>query len=925
MGMIFNLFRLVVVALTASAILAGCGKDSPQALTASSKAFIAKGDYKAAVIQLRSALQQQPDYGEARYLLGTSLLEEGGHANAEKELRKALDLGYAPDLVYPALAKAMLRVGGAKDLVKEMAGKELGNPAAMADLKSTLALAYIGLGQRDDARSAVAAALKAQPGYAQARVAEAILAAMGNDLPTANRIVDEVLAQSPKLPDALSLKADLLLAQNDTAGGITLLKQVIESQPNNVQAHFNLASQLIQGQKYDEAQSAINAMKRAVPGDVRSSYLQALLAYRQGDAAKTRDAALQVLKVAPDHVPSIFLAGVADYRLGTFESAEDRFRKVLSRAPRSVEARSLLVATLLRMGKPERAKEALDPALKEGSKDPRLLRLAGEVAIANNDLAGAAQYYEQVSALDKGNATVRTRLGQVRLATGNVDQALSDLESASELDANLYQSDLALISAFLQRRELDKALEAAVVLEKKQPKNPMTYNVKGIIYLAKRDAKAARTNFEQALALKPDYLPAVRNLSGLDVVEKNPKAAKARYEALIVADPKNDGAMIGLAEILALTGAPATEVQATLERAVKANPASKSASITLINYQLRTGNNKAALDAAESASAANPDDVRLLDLLGLAQQANGAANQSIATFTKLARLRPDSPEPLFRLAAVHLASKNYDAAIGALRKAIALKPDQVNIRAELAMVQVAAGRSEAALAEMRAIQKDFPASAVGFSLQGDLHLSRKEYSAASSAYRQALKRQSSGPTTARLHASLSNEGKTSEATSLVAGWLKSNPNDVVLRTYLGDRSLAQKDYKGAMKYYQEVIGLQPQNAVVLNNLAWVADQLKDPAAIGYAERAFAAAPANPAIKDTYGWILYKKGDLKRSVELLTEAASTASKSVEIRLHLANALVASGDKAGARRELEAIVQMGPAPPQRAEAEDLLKKL
>lgn len=925
MRMTSTFSRVLVATLAAFVLLSGCGKQSPEALTASSKEYIAKGDYKAAVIQLRSALQQRPDYAEARYLLGTSLLEEGGYANAEKELRKALDLGYGPDLVYPPLAKTMLRMGETKGLVKEMAGRELGDPTALAGLKSTLAMAYIALGQPEDARSAVKAALAAKPGYAQARVAEAILAAMGNDLPAANRIVDEVLAQSPKLPEALSLKADLLLAQNDTAGGIKLLKQVIEYQPRNVQAHFSLVSLLIRDKNYDEAQSAIGAMKKAIPGDVRSSYLEALLAYQRGDAAKTRDAALQVLKVLPDHLPSAFLVGAADYQLGALESADDRLRKVLSRAPGSVDARSLLVATRLKMGKPEKAQETLDPVLKQGTKDRRLLRLAGEVAIANNDLAGAAHYYEQVAALDKDSAAVRTRLGQVRLATGDIDQGLTDLESASELDDKQYQSDLALIAAYLRRGEFDKALEAAAVLEKKQPKNPLTYNVKGMIYIAKRDTKAARASFEQALALKPDYLPAVRNLAGLDLLDQNPKAAKARYEAIIAADPKNDGAMVGLAEMLRLSGAPAAEVQAMLERAVKANPSSAGARIALVTHRLRAGDTKGALEVAEAASAASPSDARLLELLGVAQQANGATNQAIATFTRLATLRPDSAEPLLRLAGVHVATKNYDAAITVLRSAIALKPKEAKIRAELAAVQSAAGRNEAALAEIRALQREFPNDAGAFVLEGDFHAKRKEFSAASAAYRLALKHQPAGLTVTRLHASLSNEGKNPEASSLVAAWLKDNPNDVAVRTYLGDRNLAQRNLKDAMKYYQEVIAIQPGNAPVLNNLAWIADQSKDPGAVAYAEKAFAVAPANPAIQDTYGWILFKKGDLKRSVELLTGAASAAPKNAEIRLHLANALLGSGDKAGARKELEAIVRLDPPVPQRAEAESLLKKL
>ena len=44
----------------------------------------------------------------------------------------------------------------------------------------------------------------------------------------------------------------------------------------------------------------------------------------------------------------------------------------------------------------------------------------------------------------------------------------------------------------------------------------------------------------------------------------------------------------------------------------------------------------------------------------------------------------------------------------------------------------------------------------------------------------------------------------------------------------------------------------PDNPLVLNNLAWVAHELKQPNALEYAERANEMAPDNPAIMDTLG-------------------------------------------------------------------------
>ena len=83
-------FRLTLVAAAlAAGVLTGCS-EKPEAMVASAKDYLAKNDRNAAIIQLKNALQQNPDLGEARLLLGKAQLQAGDLASAEKELRKAL-------------------------------------------------------------------------------------------------------------------------------------------------------------------------------------------------------------------------------------------------------------------------------------------------------------------------------------------------------------------------------------------------------------------------------------------------------------------------------------------------------------------------------------------------------------------------------------------------------------------------------------------------------------------------------------------------------------------------------------------------------------------------------------------------------------------------------------------------------------------
>ena len=129
--------------------LGACGGDNPEKLIASGKEYLAKNDGKAAVIQLKNAIQQNPNLPEARFLLGKALFESGDIAGAQVELRKAFDQKYAPELTVPLLAKVILATGDAKKVTDEFAKLSIPSGEPAADLKTTLSIAYLTQGKGD--------------------------------------------------------------------------------------------------------------------------------------------------------------------------------------------------------------------------------------------------------------------------------------------------------------------------------------------------------------------------------------------------------------------------------------------------------------------------------------------------------------------------------------------------------------------------------------------------------------------------------------------------------------------------------------------------------------------------------------------------------------------------------------------------------
>ena len=121
--------------------------------------------------------------------------------------------------------------------------------------------------------------------------------------------------------------------------------------------------------------------------------------------------------------------------------------------------------------------------------------------------------------------------------------------------------------------------------------------------------------------------------------------------------------------------------------------------------------------------------------------------------------------------------------------------------------------------------------------------------------------------------------------------------------------------------------VREQKAVALNNLAWIYFKTGDEQAEATAAKAYAAAPENGAIVDTYGWILLANGKTDEAVAVLREAVANSEEpgNAEIRFHLASALVESGEVVEAKGVLEELLDSDVDFESKQDAESMLKNL
>ncbi|MCH8315300.1 MAG: tetratricopeptide repeat protein [Planctomycetes bacterium] len=145
---------------------------------------------------------------------------------------------------------------------------------------------------------------------------------------------------------------------------------------------------------------------------------------------------------------------------------------------------------------------------------------------------------------------------------------------------------------------------------------------------------------------------------------------------------------------------------------------------------------------------------------------------------------------------------------------------------------------------------------------------------------------------------------------------------VLLLTNLGMFALAGNEYQVAVDAFDQAIELDPNNALALNNAAFLyTERLGDPSkALGLAKRASELKPDDPSILDTLGWAQYHLQRFDEAEDALRRSLSLRDSAVSM-YHLASVLFKQGRLDAAQTYVNRAIELRPDPQTRAEIERL----
>ena len=907
-------------------LISGCSQDAAT-LVESAKSRRAKGDRVGAILQLKNAIQADPKNAATRHFLAQLYLEARDGISAEKELRAAAELGKKDQGELKAdLAQALWIQGNAAALLKEIAlpeGQELGRDA-LIKIHVFRGRAQAQLGQVAASRESLnqaraAAGAKPMPALA---LLEAHILSREDKTADAVAILDAVLKDQPRLYDALLLRADLLRESRKIEETIVALNELLAAYPKDLNGLIARSSMLVLKAQFDSAEKDIQILRQEHTQHFMTSFQDGLLRFRKGQFRLAVEAFQATLKRNRNFDEARFYLGMAHLALGEALQAERALSLFLNSHPENAAARLSLAAALIDTNEPARALDIIVPGLAIAP-TPALVNLAAEAYFRLGELDKAADLFGKAAAKAGEGSPADEKRAITRLYAGDQEGALADFERIAKARKGASNVDIALVLGHL-RKNPDRALALIDELDKKFPKQPFNYNLKGMALLQKGQKEAAISAFNEALKIQPAFFPAAANLFKLDVESGNLEQGRGRFEAVLKADRNHYQALLALAELQQISGKP-KEAMELLKRAATAHPQQAEPWTRLIDIHMRRGDFEESMQVAQDFLNRNSSSFIAAELMGKVQLAQGDANSAVATYSRLTTDHPRSERAHLLLAEAQLKANRVSDAERNLRRVLELNPDYRQGQLAWVGLMVKGKRVDEAKRFAQMLQKDRPKSAAGWALEADIHWAQSKFADAAKALSNALTVAPRDDFAIRRYEAQSRADDAKNALMAFRQFVEQHPGALAAHVHLAEILLRSGDYAGAVKYYEPATKAPNLNPMVLNNLALAYYKLNDPRALRVGEQAHRAVPDNAVIQDTLGMILLRDGDPKRALELFERAVKKQPNHPEMRFHLAQALHKTGDKERAKSELTQLLQKHNSFPEREQAVALLKAI
>ena len=489
-------------------------------------------------------------------------------------------------------------------------------------------------------------------------------------------------------------------------------------------------------------------------------------------------------------------------------------------------------------GETDNALAALAYCLTVKQNDDAVYYALSQLYLQKNDLVRSAQCIQQASKIDPSNIWYTQELAFMFFEQGKMNEALKGFEKLTKAEPNNVEWLYGYAECLVKLGKISEAIKALDKTEDQIGLNPELTLQKFKLYVQNKQADKGVEEINKARLEFPEDPRLIGTLIDYYFQTKQDKKAIEMLEKLTKADPENGRAHLGLSDVYRQQGKKKESMEEM----------KKGFLCTDIDIDSKM---KILIDLQESNGVVSPEMFELADIM-VAQYPTDAKAHSIQ-------------------GDYFLRAEKDDKALSAYKKALEFDKSKYTIWNQVLIMEYQAAKYEDLYMDSKTCLELFPAVASVYLLNGIAANQTKRYDEA--------------------------------ALTLEAGKdivVNDKPLQAEIFSQLGEAYFGLKRTIEGKSNYELALTLDPASTLNMNNFAYrlALAKIDLNRAEELIKKANLISPGQPHFMDTYGWVLFQKGDFTKSKEYFEKAIAASPSDKVIVEHMGDVLYKEGkhDKA-----------------------------
>ena len=577
--------------------------------------LLKKGQGKRAELELRNALEIDPNFVEADNLLAELLAQRGEYREASTLLRQAVAAKpeYLP--AHKGLSQLYRFAGKFAEAESEAAYILERSPA---DVDALLSLGTAQQGQRKwkEAEGAFSRVLTIQPGQVDALLALAALRQEAHDLKGAEGFLSLAREDNPSSAAVLIALVKFYVATGRPAEAEPLFADALRVSGDNIAILQAQADYYISLGELAKAEEAAKRIRSARANDPKYSGVLADFYIQTGDWYKAKaelESALQGHKEDPGLVHKLIEVHL---RLNDSKTAETLNEALLKKSPKDSYGHLIKGRLFVERGDVENALAQFNETHQYQPTLPSLYYWYARAYLQKGNLGQAQRSLGTALELEPNYREARLQLAEIQNRTNAWDAAMSNARVLLQRDPRDVEAMLVYSQSLLLQKDFAQAEKVLKAALQQAPKNAEAHVQWGIVSLANNNLPGARQEFMEAWNLQPGSKPLLENVLMGFVSLKQMDAAVDFLQKAIHDRPQIGLLYHELAQIYLLQNKRALAVSA-LQKALQMTPASADSAILLADIYATEKQPEATLRVLAEIARQDPMNADLMVRSGM--------------------------------------------------------------------------------------------------------------------------------------------------------------------------------------------------------------------------------------------------------------------------------------------------------------------